>query len=188
MGSDRYARSFRRKFPIRRPRHWTPRKRFALTLILLDIRVECFYTPRRGYHISRVLKLRGGLRLVYSFPPPEVSAVKKKVPGSASSASLASHLAPLESSVFGTLFNLVSHCCVTRYDDGDPRQPGWFTVKTLGSAWAVQVKDPDSCCQMQAIGNTLDDALGLADLLLGSDEAPWEPDPWAKKKAAEKKK
>lgn len=178
----------RRKLPIRRPRHWAPRKRFALTLILLDIRVECYYAPRRGYSVHRVVKPRGGLAIVYPFSPPQVTTVKKKSPGSASSSTLASHLAPLESSVFGKLFNLVSHCCVTRYDDGDPRQPGWFTIKTMGSAWAVQVKDPDSACQMQSIGNTLDDALCLADLLLGSDEAPWEPDPWAKKKQAEKKK
>lgn len=89
----------------------------------------------------------------------------------------------MDSVVFGKLPNLIQHCAVTRYEDGDPRQPGWFTLKTLGSSWVVQVKDPDSCAQMQAVGPTLDDALALADLLLGGEQAPWEPDPWARQKA-----
>lgn len=188
MGSDRTIRCRRRKLPIRRCRNWAPRKRFALTVFLLDIRIQCFYTPRRGYHVHCLTRHSGGAVQTFPFASPGGSFVKKKVPGAGSASTLASHLAPIESNVFSKLFNLVSHCCITKYDDGDPRQPGWFTVKTLGSAWAVQVKDPDGCCQMQAIGNTLDDALCLADLLLGSDEAPWEPDPWAKKKQTEKKK
>lgn len=86
------------------------------------------------------------------------------------------HLAALESSVFARLFNLVSHCAVTRYDSGKPRKTGWFTIKTMGASWVVQVKDPDSCQSLQAIGQTLDDALALADLLLGQDSGPWEYD------------
>lgn len=121
-------------------------------------------------------------------PVPEFKVKKKTVGSVSSDGSAAKHLAPIESTVFTRLFNLVAHCCVTRYDDGDPRRPGWFTTKTAGSAWVVQVKDPDGCCSMSAIGNTLDDALALADLLLGSEEAPWEPDPFLKKMGAEKKK
>lgn len=98
------------------------------------------------------------------------------------------HLASMESNVFAKLFNLVTHCAVTRYDDGDPRRPGWFTIKTLGSAWVVQIKDPDSCLQMTATAQSLDDALCLADLLLGGDEAPWEPDPFLKQQASKNKK
>ena len=88
------------------------------------------------------------------------------------------HLAAIESNTFSKLHNLVSHCAVTRYDDGEPRKPGWFTVKTMGSAWVIQVKEPDACLQMTATAQTLDDALALADLLLGAEEAPWEPDPF----------
>lgn len=94
------------------------------------------------------------------------------------------HLAAMESNVFAKLHNVVAHCAVTRYDDGDPRQPGWITVKTMGSAWIVQIKDPDSCMQMSCTAQSLDDALCLADLMLGAESAPWEPDPFlrAKKK------
>jgi hypothetical protein len=94
------------------------------------------------------------------------------------------HLAAVESNVFGQLLELVKHCCITRYDDGDPRKPGWFTIKTMGSAWVVQVKDPDAALSLTATGQTLDDALTLADLLLGSEEAPWEPDQFLRKQAA----
>lgn len=94
------------------------------------------------------------------------------------------HLAAMESTVFQRLHSLVAHCAVTRYEDGDPRKPGWFTIKTMGSAWVVQVKDPDACLSLTATGQTLDDALALADLLLGSEEAPWEPDPFLKRVGA----
>jgi len=91
------------------------------------------------------------------------------------------HLAAIDTSFFGKHLELVKHCCITRYDDGDPRKPGWFTIKTMGSAWVVQVKDPDAALSLTATGQTLDDALTLADLLLGSEEAPWEPDPFLKR-------
>lgn len=188
MGKDLCIRSNRRRRRWRRPRRWSPRKSHGLTVIFLDFKLKCWYVPRRGYYPHALVRLGGGPIAGVLFAPPGFGAMKRKIVGGGPSSTLASHLAPLESAVFGKLFNLVSHCCVTKYDDGEPRQPGWFTVKTSGSAWVVQVKDPDGCCQMSAIGNTLDDALALADLLLGSDEAPWEPDPWAKRKATEKKK
>lgn len=107
--------------------------------------------------------------------------MKKKSSGPApAGADRPHHLAAVESTVFSRLFNLVQHCCVTRYDDGDARKPGWFTVKTMGSAWVVQVKDPDAAVSLSATAQNLDDALALADLLLGSEEAPWEPDPFLK--------
>lgn len=91
------------------------------------------------------------------------------------------HLAAMETNVFTALPNLTAHCAITRYDNGSPRRPGWFTVKTQGSAWVIQLKEPDSALQMTCHGQTLDDALSLAELLLGADSAPWEPDPFLKR-------
>lgn len=90
------------------------------------------------------------------------------------------HLAAMESDRFSQFPELVKHCAITRYDDGDPRRPGWFTVKTMGSAWVVVVKDPDAALSLSATAQSLDDALTLAELLLASEEAPWEPDPFLK--------
>lgn len=95
------------------------------------------------------------------------------------------HLAAVESSILSKLHPLVAHCSHTQYEDKSPRKPGWWTVKTMGSAWVVEVKDPDSCSRLVVVQQTLDDALTLASVLLESEEAPWEPDPWLK--AAESK-
>lgn len=96
------------------------------------------------------------------------------------------HLAAVESKYFDQLMALVEHCAMRQYDDGDPREVGWFTVKTSGAAWIIQVKDPDSGMSFQAIGETLDKALETAVLLLGCDEAPWESDPWLKRNKSKK--
>lgn len=98
------------------------------------------------------------------------------------------HLAPIDSKVLSQFPHLIAHCCVMRYDDGDSRKPGWYTVKSQGASWVVQVKDPNACAQLQCIGNTLDDALALADMLLGSEMAPWEPDQFLKAQSQKSKK
>lgn len=86
------------------------------------------------------------------------------------------HLAALESKYFEGLLPLIEHCAVRQYDDGDPRETGWVTIKTNGSAWMVQVKDPDSCTSFAAVGDSVDKALETAALLLSCDDAPWEHD------------
>lgn len=140
-----------------------------------------------------------GMSLLAIIPPDEVAAghtgwkrtgevdkVKKRNVQKA--ASDAAHIAPVESTVLSRHHSLVRHCCEVRYDDGDARQPGWFSVKTMGSAWVVEVKDPDTCSRLVVIQATLDDALTLAALLLDADEAPWEADPWLTAAKAKKKK
>jgi hypothetical protein len=97
-------------------------------------------------------------------------------------------LAPVESDVFHDLLPIIEHCCVRKYDDGDAREPGWITIKTQGSAWVVQVKDPDSACSFSAVGETLDKALASAALFLSSDEAPWEPDRFLQSQQTRSKK
>jgi hypothetical protein len=86
------------------------------------------------------------------------------------------NLAAVESEHFRDHLALVEHCCCLQYEDGSPRQPGWFTVRTSGAAWQVVVKDPDSCSSFTVVARTLDEALDSAALLLGCEEAPWEPD------------
>lgn len=103
-------------------------------------------------------------------------------------ANLALHLAPLESNVFSAFHPLVAHCAVTQYDDGEPRRPGWITFKTMGSSWVLEAKDPDSCSRLVVVQTTLDDALALLSVLLESEEAPWEPDPWLMQQAAKERK
>ena len=98
------------------------------------------------------------------------------------------HLAAMESNIFAGLVPLIEHCALRQYEDGDPRETGWITIKTQGAAWSVQVKDPDACVSFTAVADTLDKALETAALLLSCDEAPWEPDTWLQASAAKKKK
>jgi len=98
------------------------------------------------------------------------------------------HLAPMETEILKDHMPLVEHMAVRQYDDGEAREPGWITIKTQGAAWCVQVKDPDGACSFTAVGKTLDDALETATLLLGCDEAPWEPDQWLAASQSRKKK
>jgi hypothetical protein len=127
------------------------------------------------------------------FPHPadverwEFPDMKKKT-GAATAADVA-HLAAAETILFSDLLPLVEHCIMRRYEDGDPREPGWFTVKTTGAAWVLQVKDPDSAMSFSSVAESLDKVLQTAALLLACDEAPWEPDPWlmaAKQKKSKK--
>jgi len=94
----------------------------------------------------------------------------------------------VESDVFAKLHALVAHCAATKYDDGEPRKPGWFTVRTRGSAWEVEVKDPETACRLVIVQQTLDDALALAHVLLETEDAPWEPDQWLAAANAKNKK
>ena len=98
------------------------------------------------------------------------------------------HLAPLESTVLGHFQQIINHCAVTQYDDGEPRKAGWLTLKTMGSSWVLEFKDPDSCSRLVVVATTLDDGLALAQTLLESEEAPWEPDPWLKSQETKSKK
>jgi hypothetical protein len=98
------------------------------------------------------------------------------------------HLAAVETTIFTDRLSLVEHCALLQYEDGSPRQPGWFTVKTQGAAWVVQVKDPDTLSSFSAVAPTLDQALDTASLLLACDDAPWEADRWLADAASRAKK
>lgn len=98
------------------------------------------------------------------------------------------HAAPVETEILRDHMPLVEHMAVTVYDDGTPRQPGYVTVRTQGRGWTVDVKDPDTCLSYRVLGETLDEAIETAALLLAGDAAPWEPDPWLRRTAAERRK
>jgi len=99
---------------------------------------------------------------------------------------LATAQASMESKVFGTFPHIREHMAVRQYDDKTPRQTGSIMVNVIGSMWRVIVKDHDTQMQIVVIMPTLDDALTQAELLLGVDECPWEPDPFARQKGAKK--
>jgi len=116
----------------------------------------------------------------------ELRVIKRKK--ASEQASAAQHIAPVESTLLAKHHAIVAHCACTKYDDGDPRKPGWITVKTIGSAWQVEAKDPDTCSRLTVVQATIDDALTLLAMLLESEEAPWEKDPWLMQQESKQKK
>lgn len=105
-----------------------------------------------------------------------------------SEAPRAKHLAGVETNIFKDMMPIVEHMAVTQYDDGDSRKPGWITLRTFGSVWQIEVKDPDTLQMMRVAQPSLDDALILLSLLLSSEDAPWEPDTWAMAQVKKSKK
>lgn len=186
-GWDAWCTAERVRSRWRRRSKWLPKHYMQLSVKRGGFLLRCWYNPGRGLYPawSKWTDRRDAHAVVYRYPEMDVkkrTAVASPAPGDGPK-----HLAPLTSKNFQSLPNLVMHCCVCKYDDGDPRQPGWLSIRSQGAAWVVTLKDPDTGTQMQCLGNTLDDALALADMMAGSDDAPWEIDPWAKKQASKKK-
>jgi len=171
----------------RRPRRWIGRSFNQFKILTRNgVYFMCFL-PNKGFFVSGycVHDPRGyaGARPTVRRELPEMK--KKKIQAEGGDEK---HRAPLETELLRDLMPLVEHMALTRYEDGDSREPGWVTIKTNGRAWVVQVKDPDAGVSFQAVGETLDKALETAALLLGCDEAPWEHDLWLTRNAAKKKK
>lgn len=101
---------------------------------------------------------------------------------------LPQHSAALESQLFGKMMPFLAHMAVNRYDDGEPRKTGWVTIKTMGAIWVVQLKEPDTALSLTVTGQTIDDALVLADLMLQAEDAPWEPDSFLRGSQGPKKR
>lgn len=144
-------------------------------------RVSVRYWYRRGC-LATAIGPRSGLgRITLVTPEVLERLMKRKVPGAQLAVSGVRHLAAVESNILHLTPSIISHCCVTMYDDGEQRRPGWVTLSTMGSSWRVVAKDPDAAVSLTAIGQSLDDALTLMELLLSSEEAPWEPDQFLSK-------
>lgn len=84
-----------------------------------------------------------------------------------------SHTAPIETDLFRDLLPLVAHCVTNADAHGNPTRPGTLTIGTQGSAWIVEVFDPELSRVIRVTACTLDHALMLAAELLRSEVPPW---------------
>lgn len=174
-----------RSHRMRRPRRWVRMCRCTYVLVQRTRIILLTFRPWHGLTLTAVAlpEWSSSDAWVEVWRAPEYIMKKKAV---RTEMGEAVHLAPMESVLLAKHHGLIAHCATRRYDDGDPREPGWLMIRTSGSAWSVVVKDPDTCSSFVASAPTLDDALALATLLLESDEAPWERDQWLQ--AASKKR
>lgn len=171
----------------RRPRRWCPKRPASFWMTCRSVTFLLTFRPWHGIAVTAAhrgsIPTVGDRSLLWQVEYPDM---KKRGPKTGSGGE--KHLAALETSRFNDMLSLVEHCAIRLYEDGDPREPGWVTIKTQGAAWCVQVKDPDAAVSFTAVADTLDKALETASLLLSCDEAPWEPDTFLAAARARKKK
>lgn len=184
---DHVLRRGSRRVESRRPKGRVVRPGTTFVYFSPGVMLEVLYLGRPGTTLRASVR-PSGLRVwaMTASSYDEVTAVKKKQPPKNTSG--VKHLAAIESTIFAKCHGVVKHCSITQYEDGEPRKPGWITIKTLGSAWQVEAKDPDSCLSLRVLENSLDEALELLNLLLESEEAPWELDTWLQQQAARNRK
>lgn len=172
----------------RKPRRWVQKDWRGF--IVRHGRLDLHLAAKRGWGVTTWAVAKEGFTTPF-WPGltwyGDLDVIKKRT--KAADGGNASHLAPMESNVFAKCHALVAHCAATQFDDHSPRKPGWFTVRTRGSAWEIEIKDPETCSRLVVIQQSLDDALALATVLLDAEDAPWEPDPWlARSQAGSRKK
>lgn len=172
----------------RRPSKWLPAAPCWFRIRLPNQRtLSLTWQPRVGIWLNAIWP-RGdyfGRRAVVW---PDMRAFVKKRAVRAEGVKPPKNIAPLETELLRDLLSIPEHCAVTAYDDDTSRRPGWVTIRTVGSAWQVEVKDPDTASRLVVTGPTLDEVLVLVDALLRAEEAPWEPDPWLAQAQARSKK
>lgn len=158
-----------------------------LYLLVGSVRIELAARRGFGYTAWAFDSPRRGRVLLWGVETyQEMLAMRKK--RVAADVPKAAHLAPMESQLFCSMMSVLEHCAMVLYDDGTPRKPGWYTVRTFGSTWQMEIKDPDTLQMMRITQPTHDDMWLMAALLLASEDAPWEPDVWAQAQARKSKK
>lgn len=90
--------------------------------------------------------------------------------------------------IWGKLPKLREHLSALAYEEGEVREPGYMWIKTTLSQWVITIFEPSACARMDIRAGTLDEALLLAEKLLGAEDAPWEIDQFLVEKRAKKSK
>jgi len=132
------------------------------------------FAPFRGLFVVRKRRKTWGRaagdgELLERRRRPDVRKVK------VSQRSTVKNLAPLQTLYLKEVQSVVDALAMLQYDDGTPRQPGYLGIWTNGSTWVVRISDKDADAQLTAEGRSLDEALDTLDVLLGTEDAPWEP-------------
>jgi len=71
---------------------------------------------------------------------------------------------------------LIQFLTARSYEEGGARLPGRFWFEVQGTAFVVTLFDLDQALKVAVRAGTLDDVFAAVELLLGAENAPWEPD------------
>jgi len=177
------------EFPAvgRRRRGGLGKKWKTVVLIRRSLTFELFF--RRGFGYSAVWCERAGRRVhMWEEPFWWEGAKNMKRRRSEVTQDSGVAVASLDLKKLVEFLPIVQHLAVRRYDDGEPRTPGVITLRTIGSLWQAMCKDPDTRQEMPVVAQTFEDLLYLTAATLDAPDAVWQPDPWAEKMFAQKKK
>lgn len=172
----------------RRVCRWSPRRGERwLRLLLPRAWWLLQWLPREGWWITSAGEAGTPFDApTYSSPRYQGDAMKRRQaaePGKATVPPL-----PATSTHWPKLPTIREFITATSYDDGSARQPGYLTVRNRTTTMEVTLYDPDSGSRLVCRGPSLDEALVLAEKLLGAEEAPWEVDNYLQQQLAKSKK
>jgi len=156
-------------------------------LMLPGRRFLLSWVPWRGWWCEAWAVIVGGKVVDFGYYPQLEKPVKKIDLAKGNGGERPIHLAAVETEILGRVPQIVSHLTHVAYDDGSPREPGTITIRVRGTTWSVEARDWNACARLVASALSCDDAFALLDLLLGSDNAPWEADRYLEEKKPQKK-
>lgn len=176
-----------RSLPRRREPPWVGRGEKHFKIFFPKSTLHLTWRPWKGMYLLARTRTADGADLNnwadFWWRLCEVKKRQPMLPGS-----LPRNLAMLASQYFLNHPAVIEHCAIRQYDDGTPRETGFLLLKTVGPAWNITAKDPDTDTFLTAVGESIDGALDTLQLLLGSDNAPWEADTWARDRRSGKGK
>lgn len=179
--------AWRRNWPGKRVCQWLPRRgevHFRIVGKTQWLIVQ--WLPREGYWVTAAgLVGTPDAERFYFSPRYQSEAMKRRQavrPGDTVLPALSS-----ASTHMPKLPALREFISATKYDDGTPRTPGYFTIRNRVTTYEVTLYDPDACARVSTRAATLDGALSLMEQLIGCEEAPWEHDRYLAEQAVRTK-
>lgn len=95
---------------------------------------------------------------------------------------------PSNSKIFAKFPTLMAFLTARSYEEGGARLPGkyWFDGSSAG--FQLTLIDVDQGYRLVVRAQSIDDVYTAAELALGADNAPWEPDQYQQEKLAKNRK
>lgn len=83
---------------------------------------------------------------------------------------------------------LVEFVTCRSYIEGGARVPGRFWFEPSGSGFMITLFDLDNAMKIAVRAGTIDDVFAACEVVLGAENAPWEPDQYQLDRRAQKGK
>lgn len=168
----------------RKPSQWLPKYTKRFWYLWGDTYIRFRFQPVRGlYPEGMFRRVSGAMEPITLFPDLWSKSMKKFSMGIDKSAPLPALSS--ESAILKKFPHLRNFFVTTAYDDGSARAPGRVWLENDGIAFVVTLMEPSAFARVRLRAATLDDMFMVAELHLGTENAPWELDQWQLKRHQE---